>query len=294
MKPRVLLHDKGTRKPFLRSPDFTSADHPWAGFLFEESYSRNEPIKRAAFAKTTIFLCTQDGGTAHRRHRGVSEQHRVAPGHVFIARKDVEIEEAWTSNPWPTMILQIDGAPLRELAGGKINAIERGLVSAVTKADERLAALMMTMRSEVKAGCPSGRIYGESMSLALLAYIVGSYSQDQKQEEAPRSRLPRHQVRRIAEYVSANLTEDIAVTDLASLVNMSPSHFARVFKISFGQSPYQFVMEQRIQAAKAMLAGGRLSSSEVAQVFNFASQSHFAKVFRQFTGVTPTQYKAGL
>ena len=43
-----------------------------------------------------------------------------------------------------------------------------------------------------------------------------------------------------------------------------------------------------------MLAGSKLSASQVATAFGFASQSHFVKVFRQFTGVTPKQYRAGL
>jgi AraC family transcriptional regulator len=75
---------------------------------------------------------------------------------------------------------------------------------------------------------------------------------------------------------------------------MSPSHFARVFKASFGVTPYRFVMHERIEGAKHMLAGSDLSATEVAMAFGFSSQSHFVKVFRQFTGVTPKQYKVGL
>lgn len=74
---------------------------------------------------------------------------------------------------------------------------------------------------------------------------------------------------------------------------MSPSHFARVFKASFGVTPYRFVMQERVEGAKAMLATTALSGSQVATAFGFASQSHFVKVFRQVTGVTPKQYQAG-
>ena len=293
MKARIQLNEKGRRKAFLPAPDFSSADQPWAGYLFEETYSRNEPIKGAAFAKTTIFLCTGGGGTAHRKHRGVWEQHRIEPGHVFIARKDVEIEAAWSSNSWPTMLLQIDCATLQDLAASQVEAIEHSLVSAVTTQDERLASLMLAMREEVKAGCPSGRLYGESISLALLAYFASTYARLDL-EATPPAGLSPAQMRTIVDYVSSNLTHEIGVTELASLVHMSPSHFARVFKASCGQSPYRFVMHKRIEAAKCLLANGSLTSSQVACAFNFASQSHFARVFRQFTGVTPKQYKAGL
>jgi AraC family transcriptional regulator len=74
---------------------------------------------------------------------------------------------------------------------------------------------------------------------------------------------------------------------------MSPSHFTRVFKATFGVSPYRYVMHERIEGAKDMLACGKLSASEVALAFGFSSQSHFVKVFRQFTGVTPRQFRTG-
>ncbi len=102
------------------------------------------------------------------------------------------------------------------------------------------------------------------------------------------------QKRCLVDYIRANLSSDITVIELAGLVQMSPSHFARTFKTSFGVAPYRFVMRERIDGAKDMLAGKKMSSSQVATAYGFASQSHFVKVFRQFTGVTPKQYKSGL
>jgi AraC family transcriptional regulator len=292
LHPRIELNAQGRRRPFLRAPDFASAEHPWAGCPFEETYSRNEPIARAAFAKTTIFLCTADGGVAHRKHRGTWEHHKIEPGHVFVARRDVEIEAAWTTKSWPTMCLQIDGATLRSLAGDQIETMEKSLVPAITTPDQRLAGLMLAMREEVRAGCPSGRLYGESISLALLAYLTSRYT-DLGPEKTHRGCFTAAEARNIVAYIDANLTRNICVTDLAGLLQISPSHFARVFKISFGLAPYHFVMHKRVEAAKGMLERSKFSSSHIALSLGFASQSHFVKVFRQFTGVTPRQYRAG-
>jgi AraC family transcriptional regulator len=153
--------------------------------------------------------------------------------------------------------------------------------------------MMIAMRDEVRDGCPSGRLYGESLSLALLSYLGGRYA-DFGSEKSSRIGFSSDQMREILDYIGSNLTRDVSVTDLASLVQTSPSHFAHVFKLSFGVSPYHFIQQKRIEAAKRLLANSRLSSSQVALTYNFASQSHFAKVFRQFTGVTPKQYRAGL
>jgi hypothetical protein len=170
------LTSKGRRVPFLSAPDFSSADHPWAGYLFEESLGRNEPISRGSFLKTTVFLCTGGQGIAHRKHRGVWDRHRIRPGSVFIVRRDTEIQSAWTSNAWPTMLLQLDNSKLQRMAPDEVNAIEKTLASALTTFDDRLAALMLAIRQEVRDGCVSGRLYAESISLALLAYLAGKYA----------------------------------------------------------------------------------------------------------------------
>ena len=191
------------------------------------------------------------------------------------------------------MVLQLDNSKLQHMAPDQVSAIESSLVSAQTTNDERLATLMSAMREEVREGCPSGRLYGESISLALLAYLAGRYATPRHVERFA-SRPVAVAEARLVDYIRANLTSNISVTELAALVQMSPSHFARVFKASFGVTPYRFVMQERIEGAKDMLASTKLSASQVAMAFGFSSQSHFVKVFRQFTGVTPKQYKAGL
>jgi AraC family transcriptional regulator len=151
---------------------------------------------------------------------------------------------------------------------------------------------MLAMRDEIGSGCSSGRLYGESISLALLAYLAGRYASPRNAGHCE-TLLSAAQKRKLVEYIWAGLTSNISVSELAGLLQMSPSHFARVFKASFGVTPYRFVMQERIDRAKDMLATTKLSSSQVAMTFGFSSQSHLVRVFRRFTGVTPKQYKAG-
>jgi AraC family transcriptional regulator len=232
-------------------------------------------------------------GTAHRKHRGVWNKFRIRPGSVFIVRRNTEIQAAWTTNSWPTMLLQLDNSKLQRMAPDEVSTIEDSLASAVTTSDHRLAALMLAMREEVREGCPSGRLYGEAVSLALLAYLAGRYATPRYAKRCEAGLSPA-QKRSIVSYIRANLASNISVTELAGLVQMSPSHFSRAFKASFGETPYRYVMQERTEAAKAMLASTEMTSSQVSSAFGFSSQSHFVKVFRQFAGVTPKQYRGGL
>jgi AraC family transcriptional regulator len=127
----------------------------------------------------------------------------------------------------------------------------------------------------------------------LLAYLAAKYAPTANLNKRA-TKLSVAQQRAVTDYIRANLTDNISVAELARLVQMSPSHFSRVFSAAFGVTPYRFVMNERIEGAKDMLASTQLSASEISSAYGFASQSHFTKVFRQFTGVTPKQYKAGV
>lgn len=289
-KPRIELQSRGQRFAFFEAPDVTSTDHPWAGFHFEESSGPNAPVSRACFTKTTIFLCTGGQGVAHRRHRGIWDRNAIAPGSVFIVRANTEIQSAWTTNPWPTMLLQLDCSKFKQLAPEQALSIEGSLISALTAIDHRLAGFMLAMRDEVRAGCPSGSLYAESLSIALLAYVAGKYAPPPGRSAAIAS-LSATQRRALHKHIREHLSENITVSELAALAQMSASHFTRVFKTTFGATPYQYVMRERVTAAKQMLAEAQLNSSQIAMCLGFSSQSHFVKVFRQFTGATPKQYQ---
>jgi len=283
---------QGRRIPVFRDPFLSSANSRWAGFPLEESNSKLEEISRAYFSNTMIFVVTRGSGTAHWKDRGVHVHHRVAPGALSIARSHCELQSSWATNAWSRVTVQLDGAKLRSIAHHDLGAIEASFPPMLTTRDGRIEGLVLAMRDEVKEECPSGRLFAESISIALLAYLAGRYATPGNTHRA--SSLSPAQRRSISDYVRANLANDISVTELAAIVCMSPAHFSRLFRASFGVSPYRFVMQERVGGAEKMLASTQLSASQVAISFGFSSQSHFTKVFRQFTGVTPRQYRAGL
>ena len=108
----------------------------------------------------------------------------------------------------------------------------------------------------------------------------------------PRQRggFSRDQVRRITEYANSNLLDDMRVERLVYVAGLSTSHFGRVFKVSFGVTPHQWVIKLRIQLAKRLLIEGKLSISHAAHRAGFANQSHFTRTFRRITGATPASW----
>jgi AraC family transcriptional regulator len=99
------------------------------------------------------------------------------------------------------------------------------------------------------------------------------------------------QQRVVASYIDEHLEEQISLATLATLVRLSPNHFCRSFKQSFGMPPHQFHKHRRIESAKALLATRSISVTGVAMAIGFNEASSFTTAFRKTTGLTPTGYR---
>ena len=95
----------------------------------------------------------------------------------------------------------------------------------------------------------------------------------------------------MTEYVEANLHDTVQVADLAQLVAMSVSHFARSFKLAMGVGPARYVVIRRVARAKLMLAQGELPIADVALACGFSGQAHLTRTFKDMTGVTPGAFR---
>ena len=95
----------------------------------------------------------------------------------------------------------------------------------------------------------------------------------------------------ILDYIAVNYSDNILLEDLAAQANLSSSHFARLFKQTIGQSPYQFLMAYRIEQAKKMLDNPNKLMVDIAMRCGFSDQAHFCRVFKKIEGVTPKQYR---
>lgn len=157
--------------------------------------------------------------------------------------------------------------------------------------DDQLANLVLTMWEEAASGAPSGQLYAEGLSLALLGLVCARFA-TLPNEDGKLRRLSREERRRIHEFIDSALAEDLSVGRLAAVLGKSPFHFARLFKATFGCTPHRFVLERRIEAASAALRLERdRPVADIALAFGFASQAHFTHAFRCRVGTTPARWR---
>jgi AraC-like DNA-binding protein len=112
--------------------------------------------------------------------------------------------------------------------------------------------------------------------------------------EAVRSDRERH-VQRVIDYIEAHYAEDFAMEDLERELHVSRHYLARVFKAWTGWTVFQFLYHRRINQAKTLfLLDGGLSVSEASERVGFKHLSHFSRVFKQWEGCAPEQYRRRL
>ena len=93
---------------------------------------------------------------------------------------------------------------------------------------------------------------------------------------------------RVCEYIDSHLQENIALEVLAEIAHLSVHHFARSFRQTLGIPPHNYIVQRRVEHAQHLLRNTDLPLSEIAIVAGFTDQSHLARHFRTFTGISPS------
>lgn len=98
-------------------------------------------------------------------------------------------------------------------------------------------------------------------------------------------------IKRSVAYIRDNLDRRVTLSELAELTGWNVYHFARRFKEYLGESPYQFALKARIDAARTRLVTTQLAVGKIALDLGFDSHSHFSQVFRKQEGCSPESYR---
>jgi AraC family transcriptional regulator len=158
-------------------------------------------------------------------------------------------------------------------------------------ADSRLSALVAAARAEMVAGFPSGRLFLDSVEQAMAVALVKGHAVRHRAVQIYRGGLGSARLRRIKELVDARMGDDLSLDEMAQSIGSSTAHFTRMFRKSTGETPHQFVLRQRVERAKTMLRAPVVRVLDVAVACGFKTQQHFAQVFRDVCGVSPTRYR---
>lgn len=160
--------------------------------------------------------------------------------------------------------------------------------------DPLIEQMGLSLKAELESGGADSRLYAESMAAALSVHLLRRYSVGNHKLETSADGLPKYKLKEAIAYIHDHLDQNLTLAELSQLVYMSPHYFATLFKQSTGLTPHHYLTKCRIEKAKQLLARHELSLVEISHSVGFQSQSHFTRVFRQYTLTTPKAYRDAL
>jgi AraC family transcriptional regulator len=138
---------------------------------------------------------------------------------------------------------------------------------------------------------PATSLEMEGRALLLVDWLMRLHQSPSLAVEPRLGGLSPGDLRRVRDFMMDHLAEDIRLDDLAELTGLTAKHFSRAFRQSTGLPPHQYLISQRIEAARRCLVGGGTSLADIALECGFADQSHFAATFRKVVGVPPSTWR---
>jgi AraC family transcriptional regulator len=222
--------------------------------------------------------------------KGKHGKESHGPGSMIFLTPGTRDRLRW-NRPSQRVVLSIDESYLLRAAQELGKKSHLGFENHWSLEDRQLHSLVSELRREMEAGWETGALYGDHLGMALTIALIRKYSRDAHISAVAKGGISRVRLQRVLEYIAANSHLEISLEDLARVADMSRFHFARLFRSSTGVTPHRYVMDQRLQAAKALLRLDTRSVSEIALETGFTNPGHFARVFRRYVGVSPSEWK---
>jgi AraC family transcriptional regulator len=286
----------------LHSLSSTAAN--WKGLVVQVFQVPKEIESLMVPAISDISLLLHAGGALHTAYRSVNspwQEVQMHQGDLSLSPNGGTVQEEmrWKNlSGLPTQFLQLRLSK-GLLAGAAQDVLDCDLSSLFLPArvgfqDPLLTQIGLALWRELEQPAPASNLYAQAAAQMLAVHLLRHYTSKGsavKERKQNLRGLTGRQLKQVVDFILAHLSQDLSLEDLASLIGFSPSHFARLFRQTTGESPHQFVLHQRVERARHLLQETDASLVQIAAACGFANQSHLTAVFKDHFGLTPRAYR---
>jgi AraC family transcriptional regulator len=239
-----------------------------------------------------------DTGNAYsiRSSGGVTQKAIAVPGTTWLCPAGI-LEEATTlSGDFPEVLhVYIPQHTFLHLnAEGSIDCAAGNLRYECLVSDPIIHRVTGAIVHELRNESSSGGLRIDTLAGELIAALARDHM-DVSPSRMPlnfaKGLLDRQRLDRVMQYIEANLTQDITVSDLAEAACFSLFHFARAFHAAMGRPPHAYISERRLDRARHLLAYSDMPLVDISLTCRFSGQANFTKAFTRAMGVSPGRYR---
>lgn len=131
----------------------------------------------------------------------------------------------------------------------------------------------------------------ENLSLLIVGNMLRYVKHNLSKKTYTQSKCNTENIKAAVDYMNENYTAGVSCTELADLIKMDKFGFIRSFKAETGRTPYEYLLDLKIEKAKKMLKSNEYTITEISMMCGFSSHSHFTSTFKKKVGTSPTEYK---
>jgi AraC family transcriptional regulator len=224
---------------------------------------------------------------------------------------DGKLKAATTTTPGVTFLYDLRSNPVAEIYSSFDNirfyisqasldefafdqGIRRtnGLVSSRLRSRDRVMyGLANALLDQVERANERSALFIDHIALAFCAHVMRAYGDVAGTDDFTPGGLSPWQLRRVLDFLSAHLSDDPTVAELARECGLSSGYFSRAFRRTTGVTPHQWLIRKRVERARQLLLGDGLGLSDIALVCGFVDQSHFSRVFTKLEGDSPGRWR---
>jgi AraC family transcriptional regulator len=272
----------------------SSATLAWKGIQVEEYHFSALDIPETELNMTLLDIQLSPHLNVEWFRGGRCQRQQLAAGDVCLFPAGPHGRTRW-HDPLDALIIALDPDRIAQVASECVPPRGVELAPQYGGRDPQIYYIGMALKAEIEAGGPGGPLYGESLGAALIAHLLHRYNAfapmaGSHAATRPTAGLAPSDLRRVLALIHDQLDVNLSLAEMAEAVHLSPYHFLRLFRQSTGLAPHQYVIAQRIEAARCLLLRGELSVAQVAARVGFASQSHLNRHFKRTYGVPPTTF----
>ncbi len=231
---------------------------------------------------------------AERWFDGHRQQEQFGGGNNIVIVPAKVLHRANWNQESPFSLLFLEPDYLIRVARESVTTDRLQLTAHSAMHDPFIDQIGRSLIAELETNQPHSRLFADSLTIALSIHLLRHYSDRQQPLREDPNGLPQRKLQQAIEYINENLVEDLTISAIANELEMSQYYFSRLFKQSIGVSPYQYIMQQRIERAKYLLRTTSLSVAAIASQVGFSSQNQLTIQFRKFTGIAPSGYRKQL
>jgi AraC family transcriptional regulator len=288
---RVSVLVEGDVVPLLPGcPTLDSTRSPWKGLYLEEHNLPAIPIPDHEHGTFVLHLQMNERVEMDWHSFGRTGHQITGAGNLILLSPGTR-DRLHFHGPTKRIVMSVDPLLIKEASGQLELPGMPEFRNLWTFQDEQLRRLILDMEREMSTGWELGSLYGDLLSNAFVIALIKKYGKALSDTGTFKGGLSRPKLRHVLSYIDEHFSRDIRLRELAGIAGISDYHFARSFRQSTGLTPYQYVLQIRINRAKSLLLQPQWTILPIALAVGFSDASRFIKVFRAHAGVSPSEWR---